>query len=63
MGQFGGGICGGGCCCLPCWEPDCSGLLTISMGVDILIVDALCCVCCWENYFEVVNSFCKYLCH
>ena len=25
----------------------CSGLLTISVGVDIFMVDALCCECCW----------------
>ena len=44
MGQIGGG---GECCCLPCWGPDYSRLLTISMGVDIFTVDALCCECCW----------------
>ena len=27
--------------------PPTNGLLAISVGVDILIVDALCCECCW----------------
>ena len=48
---FTGGICGDVCCCWPCWGPVCNWLLTIKVGVDMPIMDAFCCECCWGEWF------------